>query len=114
MSYYATALCLRPQLAIACHNQACSGKFHPIVQHLFFDSLESLPDEPIDPEDLQPVRVCVRSSTLSYPRCPLPQHNCRYDAQIAVFGAKMQEKINNSRYFIVSLLEMHPFTDRHV
>lgn len=36
--------------------QACSGKFHPIMQHLFFDSLECLPeDEEVTEEQCQPV-----------------------------------------------------------
>lgn len=36
--------------------KACSGKFHPLKQYLYFDSLESLPegDKPSE-ADLQPV-----------------------------------------------------------
>ena len=62
--------------------KACSAKFHPMIQHLYFDSLESLPDEPLTEEDSQPV-------------------GSRYDGQIAVFGRKFQEKIANHRQFLV-------------
>ncbi|KZP00032.1 ubiquitin activating enzyme [Calocera viscosa TUFC12733] len=62
--------------------KAVSAKFHPTVQHLYFDSLESLPDQlPTEAE-------CV----------PVPS---RYDGQIAVFGRGFQEKIANYREFLV-------------
>ncbi|KAF8631275.1 hypothetical protein AX15_002601 [Amanita polypyramis BW_CC] len=62
--------------------KACSAKFHPMVQHLYFDSLESLPDELPSVEDCQPI-------------------GSRYDRQIAVFGRKFQEKLANHRQFLV-------------
>lgn len=62
--------------------KACSAKFHPAFQHLYFDSLESLPNELPTEEECQPV-------------------NSRYDRQIAVFGKKFQEKITNHRQFLV-------------
>ncbi|KAF8351145.1 ubiquitin activating enzyme [Amanita rubescens] len=62
--------------------KACSAKFHPMVQHLYFDSLESLPDELPSEADCQP-------------------KNSRYDPQIAVFGHKFQEKLGNHRQFLV-------------
>ena len=62
--------------------KACSAKFHPMVQHLYFDSLESLPDELPSAEDCQPI-------------------GSRYDRQIAVFGRKFQEKLANYRQFLV-------------
>ncbi|KAI0638099.1 ubiquitin activating enzyme [Trametes polyzona] len=62
--------------------KACSAKFHPMVQHLYFDSLESLPDELPTEEDCRPT-------------------GSRYDGQIAVFGRKFQEKIANYREFLV-------------
>ncbi|GFY82407.1 ubiquitin activating enzyme 2 [Actinidia rufa] len=66
--------------------KACSGKFHPLFQlnfncahvdffyeHFFyFDSVESLPSEILDPSNLKPL-------------------NSRYDALISVFGAKLQQ-----------------------
>jgi ubiquitin-activating enzyme E1 len=63
--------------------KSVSGKFHPIVQWLYFDSLESLP--------------------ASYPRT---EANCqpqgtRYDGQIAVFGSDFQSKIANLHEFLV-------------
>ena len=62
--------------------KACSAKFHPMVQHLYFDSLESLPDELPSEADCQP-------------------RGSRYDHQIAVFGHKFQEKLGNHRQFLV-------------
>ncbi|KAI9842629.1 MAG: E1 ubiquitin-activating protein [Sclerophora amabilis] len=63
--------------------KSVSGKFHPVVQWLYFDSLESLPTSSKRSEDL----------------CR-PQ-NTRYDGQIAVFGTEFQEKINNVNEFLV-------------
>ncbi|WOK96679.1 hypothetical protein Cni_G05386 [Canna indica] len=62
--------------------KACSGKFHPLFQFFYFDSLESLPVEPLVPSDLKPL-------------------NCRYDAQISVFGSKLQKKLEESKVFVV-------------
>ncbi len=62
--------------------KACSAKFHPMVQHLYFDSLESLPSTIPSEEDCQPT-------------------GSRYDGQIAVFGKTFQNKISNHRQFLV-------------
>ncbi|KAL0458496.1 UNVERIFIED_CONTAM: Ubiquitin-activating enzyme E1 2 [Sesamum latifolium] len=62
--------------------KACSGKFHPLFQFFYFDSLESLPTEPLDPSDLRPL-------------------NSRYDAQISVFGSKFQKKLEDAKVFVV-------------
>ncbi|OUZ99153.1 Ubiquitin/SUMO-activating enzyme E1 [Macleaya cordata] len=62
--------------------KACSGKFHPLFQFFYFDSIESLPTEPLDPSDLKP-------------------QNCRYDAQISVFGSKLQKKLEDAKVFMV-------------
>jgi ubiquitin-activating enzyme E1 len=63
--------------------KAVSGKFHPIIQWLYFDSLESLPE----------------SVTRSEEACkPV---GSRYDGQIAVFGKEFQEKISNMNQFLV-------------
>ncbi|KAG4113684.1 hypothetical protein ERO13_D13G239400v2 [Gossypium hirsutum] len=62
--------------------KACSGKFHPLFQFFYFDSVESLPTEPLDPSDLKPL-------------------NTRYDAQISVFGSKLQKKLEDAKVFIV-------------
>lgn len=63
--------------------KACSGKFNPIVQFLFFDSLESLPT----------------STTLTEESCA--PKGTRYDGQIAVFGTDFQNTIANAREFLV-------------
>ncbi|KAK7385562.1 hypothetical protein VNO78_31285 [Psophocarpus tetragonolobus] len=62
--------------------KACSGKFHPLFQFFYFDSVESLPTEPLDPNDLKPL-------------------NSRYDAQISVFGQKLQKKLEDAKVFVV-------------
>ena len=63
--------------------KSVSGKFHPIVQWLYFDSLESLPI----------------STKRSEEQC-MPLHS-RYDGQIAVFGKDYQEKLGNINQFLV-------------
>ncbi|KAG5253997.1 ubiquitin activating enzyme family protein [Salix suchowensis] len=62
--------------------KACSGKFHPLFQFFYFDSLESLPTENLDPSDFKPL-------------------NSRYDAQISVFGSKFQKKLEDANLFVV-------------
>ncbi|PYI06752.1 ubiquitin-activating enzyme E1 [Aspergillus sclerotiicarbonarius CBS 121057] len=63
--------------------KAVSGKFNPVHQWLYFDSLESLPT----------------SITRSEEACkPL---GTRYDGQIAVFGKEFQDKIANIKQFLV-------------
>ncbi|KAE8729083.1 Ubiquitin-activating enzyme E1 1 [Hibiscus syriacus] len=92
--------------------KACSGKFHPLFQKrkrsyqinnliessgtkgailnnrmeylefFYFDSVESLPTEPMDPSDFRPL-------------------NSRYEAQISVFGSKLQKKMEEAKVFIV-------------
>jgi len=63
--------------------KSVSGKFHPILQWLYFDSLESLP----------------QSTTRSEENCkPI---GSRYDGQIAVFGTDFQAKIGNVKEFLV-------------
>ncbi|KAJ3130581.1 hypothetical protein HK100_007942 [Physocladia obscura] len=63
--------------------KACSGKFTPIFQHLFFDSLESLP----------------ANSNLTEQSCR-PQ-GTRYDGLISVFGIEYFTKLSNARQFLV-------------
>jgi ubiquitin-activating enzyme E1 len=62
--------------------KACSAKFHPMLQHMYFDSLESLPSSLPSEQDCQPL-------------------GSRYDGQIAVFGKSFQDKIANHRQFLV-------------
>lgn len=63
--------------------KSVSGKFHPVVQFLYFDALEALPTNSKRSEEL-----CKPSGT-------------RYDGQIAVFGREFQEKISNVNQFLV-------------
>ncbi|KAF2492176.1 ubiquitin-activating enzyme E1 [Lophium mytilinum] len=63
--------------------KSVSGKFHPIVQWLYFDSLESLPEStPRSEENCKPLGT-------------------RYDGQIAVFGKDYQTKLSNVKQFLV-------------
>ncbi|KAK0620307.1 hypothetical protein B0T14DRAFT_227986 [Immersiella caudata] len=63
--------------------KAVSGKFNPIKQFMYFDSLESLPTN------------IERTEELCRPT------GSRYDGQIAVFGRKYQDKIANMKQFLV-------------
>jgi len=63
--------------------KAVSGKFNPVKQFMYFDSLESLPTN------------IERSEELCQPT------GSRYDGQIAVFGRKYQEKLANMKQFLV-------------
>jgi ubiquitin-activating enzyme E1 len=63
--------------------KAVSGKFNPIKQWMYFDSLESLPSNSPRNE-----KECAPQGT-------------RYDGQIAVFGKSFQEKLSNVKQFLV-------------
>merc|ERR1711963_195071 len=67
--------------------KACSGKFMPIRQLMYFDALECLPDKE---EEL---------ALLTAEECQ-PAGN-RYDGQVAVFGRKFQDKLKKARNFVV-------------
>ncbi|GAB1519654.1 E1 ubiquitin-activating protein [Rhizoctonia solani] len=62
--------------------KSVSAKFHPMIQHLYFDSLESLPAATPSEQDAAP-------------------QQSRYDGQIAVFGSSFQKKIADHRQFLV-------------
>uniref|UniRef100_UPI00358F0808 ubiquitin-like modifier-activating enzyme 1 isoform X2 n=1 Tax=Myxine glutinosa TaxID=7769 RepID=UPI00358F0808 len=64
--------------------KACTGKFMPIMQCLYFDALECLPED---------------QSSLTEENCQ-PQ-NCRYDGQIAVFGKSFQHTLESQNIFLV-------------
>ncbi|PRP82322.1 ubiquitin activating enzyme E1, partial [Planoprotostelium fungivorum] len=61
--------------------KACSGKFTPLKQWVYFDNVEILPNI-TDPAEYQPEKS-------------------RYDGQIAVIGKTLSEKIHNMSYFLV-------------
>lgn len=62
--------------------KACSSKFMPMMQNMYFDSLESMPATTPSEADCQPI-------------------GSRYDSQIAVFGKQFQQKIQEHRQFLV-------------
>ncbi|KAM4740826.1 ubiquitin-like modifier-activating enzyme 1 isoform 2-T2 [Anableps anableps] len=64
--------------------KACSGKFTPLQQWLYFDALECLPED----------GVCPEESSFS-------SNGTRYDAQILVFGSEFQQKLLRQKYFLV-------------
>uniref|UniRef100_A0A8D3DPY7 E1 ubiquitin-activating enzyme n=1 Tax=Scophthalmus maximus TaxID=52904 RepID=A0A8D3DPY7_SCOMX len=57
--------------------KACSRKFTPLQQWLYFDALQCLPQGENQPK------------------------GTRYDGQIAVFGSAFQEKLERQKYFLV-------------
>ena len=59
--------------------KACSGKFHPIQQHFYFDALE-----------------CLDASNILSSEEQFKATGSRYDPQIAVFGREFQEKLSNN------------------
>ena len=63
--------------------KACSGKFYPIHQWLYFDSVECLPKNRL-------------KTNMSY----LPEGS-RYDRFISIFGKDFHTKLANLKYFIV-------------
>uniref|UniRef100_A0A672GQP2 E1 ubiquitin-activating enzyme n=1 Tax=Salarias fasciatus TaxID=181472 RepID=A0A672GQP2_SALFA len=65
--------------------KACTGKFMPIIQWLYFDALECLAEE--------------EGVMLTEEECA--PRNSRYDGQIAVFGTKLQDLLGKQRYFLV-------------
>ena len=64
--------------------KACSGKFMPIRQWLYFDALECLPED---------------KSCLGVEQCK--PTGSRYDGQVAVFGQDFQAKMCQQKYFVV-------------
>lgn len=64
--------------------KACTGKFTPLNQWLYFDALECLPKD---------------KTSLTEAACA--PKGSRYDGQIAIFGEAFQETMNNLRYFLV-------------
>jgi ubiquitin-activating enzyme E1 len=63
--------------------KSVSGKFMPIKGFMYFDAEECLP------------------AFGSLPVAEVAPRNTRYDSQIAIFGATMQEKIMDQSYFLV-------------
>jgi ubiquitin-activating enzyme E1 len=64
--------------------KACSGKFMPILQWLYYDALECLPED---------------TSSLTEESCK--PRGSRYDGQIAVLGQDFQDTFGNLKYFLV-------------
>lgn len=62
--------------------KACSGKFSPIKQWMYYDAAEALPEKPLPKEEVQPV-------------------GSRYDGNIMVFGKTMQELLGKQNLFLV-------------
>ncbi|XP_038667946.1 ubiquitin-like modifier-activating enzyme 1 Y [Scyliorhinus canicula] len=66
--------------------KACSGKFVPLNQWMYFDALECLPEE---------------NEEFLFTEESYQPRGCRYDGQIAIFGADFQEKLKTQKYFLV-------------
>ncbi|XP_024126269.1 ubiquitin-like modifier-activating enzyme 1 [Oryzias melastigma] len=65
--------------------KACSRKFTPLQQWMYFDALECLPED----EDRR-LAECSVTSTGTW-----------YDGQTAVFGSSFQKKLGEQKYFLV-------------
>lgn len=65
--------------------KACSAKFPPLQQWLYFDALECLPQD--------------TSQLLKEEAAAVPAD--RYSAQVALFGPSFQERLGDLQYFIV-------------
>jgi len=61
--------------------KACSGKFTPIYQWLYYDVYDCLPS--------------------NYKTLDRTLNNSRYDTQVKVFGNELQQKLLSMKYFIV-------------
>lgn len=74
--------------------KACTGKFVPLQQWLYFDATECLPipDADSSMKDKMPEVVAEGDAA---PR------GTRYDGQIAIFGHSFQEKLLQLKYFMV-------------
>jgi len=62
--------------------KACTGKFTPIKQFMYFDAIEMLPEGDRDAAEFQP-------------------SNSRYDSQVVVFGKDVQQQVLDLNYFLV-------------
>ncbi|XP_042226098.1 ubiquitin-like modifier-activating enzyme 1 [Homarus americanus] len=64
--------------------KACSGKFSPVYQWLYFDAVECLPGNAshLSPGDFSP-------------------RGSRYDAQVAVLGRQLQDRLGSFKVFVV-------------
>ncbi|KAL3317491.1 E1 ubiquitin-activating protein [Cichlidogyrus casuarinus] len=71
--------------------KACSGRFHPIKQFLYFDALECLPETILETKD--------NSVIMKAPKVTL--EGGRYDGQISIFGNEFQRKLAELKYFVV-------------
>eukprot|EP00270_Netrium_digitus_P011470 TRINITY_DN3658_c0_g2_i1.p1 TRINITY_DN3658_c0_g2~~TRINITY_DN3658_c0_g2_i1.p1 ORF type:complete len:761 (-),score=244.34 TRINITY_DN3658_c0_g2_i1:199-2184(-) len=66
--------------------KACSGKFHPLFQYFYFDSIESLPPASSSPSEGEAIAASEEG---------------RYASQVAVLGKDVQEKLANANVFLV-------------
>ncbi|KAJ7998689.1 hypothetical protein DPEC_G00207480 [Dallia pectoralis] len=68
--------------------KACSGKFSPLQQCLYFDALECLPEDSMEAGGQLTESTYLPTGT-------------RYDGQTVVFGSAFQEKLGKQKYFLV-------------
>ena len=72
--------------------QACSGKFNPIKQWLYFDAMEVYPEDTKD-SSLEDKAPLVEDAAVD--------EGSRYSGQMAVLGKKMQDMLANLKIFMV-------------
>lgn len=66
--------------------KACTGKFHPIVQFFYYDCREVLEEDAIEKYPKQSNNHVAKN---------------RYASQLAVFGKEFQDKLANTKCFLV-------------
>jgi ubiquitin-activating enzyme E1 len=72
--------------------KACSGKFTPINQFLYYDCRETLPEKPFE---------VLNNEQCSLTGAESEGHLRRYISQIAVYGRDFQAKLAKAKYFLV-------------
>ncbi|EFC41980.1 predicted protein [Naegleria gruberi] len=79
--------------------KACTGKFSPLFQWCYLESVNSIPDI-ITNAIKENVNADIRP-TLSKLNIDVEPKNNRYDAQNMIFGADFQQHLTNQKVFLV-------------
>lgn len=73
--------------------KACTGKFTPLKQWLYFDATECLPQSA--------VTMAAQGESKKPEITDASPSSTRYDGQVAIFGNKFQQKLKQLKYFMV-------------
>ncbi|CAF0891592.1 unnamed protein product [Didymodactylos carnosus] len=78
--------------------KAVTGKFKPIKQFFYFDAIECLPENIFNPPSTDST---ITISPIEAPSIKLANKNSRYYSQAIVFGDEFQQRLGESKYFVV-------------